>query len=295
MSNDLNLHPTAASRIRASLFALAGLIFLAWALHLRAQDFRDAKDRAAAQDQAVSDGRRIFEATCAGCHGLDGRGAERGPDIATRPEVVRLNDAEILKILENGKPASGMPPFASFGAVRLQSLLAFLRRLQGKDNAAAVTGDAKRGKTVFFGAAHCSQCHMVNGAGGFIGSDLSKYGATLSAREIHDAIAKPREDADPRRKITVVTARNSEKFTGVIRNEDNFSLQLQTFDGAFHLFTKSQLAQIEVLPKPVMPADFGTTLSAEQLDDLVAYLVSVSRSGKRERNPDAEWSDEEDD
>jgi hypothetical protein len=35
------------------------------------------------------------------------------------------------------------------------------------------------------------------------------------------------------------------KYSGRVRNEDNFSLQLQTLDGAFHLFMKSELRSFE--------------------------------------------------
>src|SRR5256885_9825619 len=38
-----------------------------------------------------------------------------------------------------------------------------------------------------------------------------------------------------------VTTREGLQFTGIARNEDNFSLQLQSLDGAFHLFAKSDL------------------------------------------------------
>ena len=36
-------------------------------------------------NQALATGRRTFESTCAPCHGLNGKGGERAPDIATQP------------------------------------------------------------------------------------------------------------------------------------------------------------------------------------------------------------------
>ena len=38
-----------------------------------------------------------------------------------------------------------------------------------------------------------------------------------------------------------VTTADGQTLTGVVRNEDNFSLQLQTTDGTLHLFAKSEL------------------------------------------------------
>src|SRR5271169_3941417 len=54
-------------------------------------------------------GRQTFASTCANCHGLDGRGGERAPNIAERPRVQQLSDAQLFKIIENGIPETGMP------------------------------------------------------------------------------------------------------------------------------------------------------------------------------------------
>jgi len=74
----------------------------------------------------------LFESTCSACHGLDGRGGERGPDISARPQMRQLSDAEILEILRLGRVARGMPPFGSMGDAKLREILAYLRALQGK-------------------------------------------------------------------------------------------------------------------------------------------------------------------
>ena len=139
-------------------------------------------------NQALAAGRRTFESTCAPCHGLNGTGAERAPDIATTPEVVRLSDKETLKILQEGILQKGMPPFAALGPARLSEVLNYLRSLQGKDKTPAVTASVEKGKEIFAGKGGCLECHMVQGAGGFLGSDLSDYGASHSADDIRSAI-----------------------------------------------------------------------------------------------------------
>jgi len=53
---------------------------------------------------------RLFQVQCGICHGNDGRGAERGPDIvATRRALTRPVE-EIDRIIREGIPAGGMPP-----------------------------------------------------------------------------------------------------------------------------------------------------------------------------------------
>jgi mono/diheme cytochrome c family protein len=76
-----------------------------------------------AQTTAHNAGRRTFESSCAPCHGLNGKGGEHAPDIATRPDIVGLSDSEILKVLREGKPQAGMPPFTGLGTAKLSNIL----------------------------------------------------------------------------------------------------------------------------------------------------------------------------
>ena len=229
---------------------------------------------------AAVDGRKMFESVCATCHGLDGRGGERGPDIVARAEVQQLSDEETLRILQAGIPRAGMPGFGPLGAPKIKAVMSYLRILQGGGRAAAIPGDPQRGKSLFFTKAGCANCHMINGSGGFLGADLSSYGSNVSMEEIRSAITDPNKDLDPLTRTVIVTTREGRQFTGIARNEDNFSLQLQSLDGTFHLFTKSDLEHLEYQPKSLMPSDYGGILSRGELDDLVSYLASVARTTK---------------
>ena len=221
---------------------------------------------------------------------MDGRGGERGPDISTRQQVVQLSDPETLEILRQGIPASGMPPFASLGTTKLNSVLQYLRALQGKGSATVLWGDPQRGKALFFGKGRCSECHMVRGDGGFVGRDLTSYGATLSPEEIRKNILQPGDGTGRSNKTAVVTLKDSQTFTGIIRNEDNFSVQLQSFDGAFHLLVKSDISRLEFLRDPIMPANYSATLNPAETDDLINYLVTVAKESKSSVKRD--WEEE---
>jgi cytochrome c oxidase cbb3-type subunit III len=230
-----------------------------------------------AENRRVANAGQSFAGTCAGCHGLDGRGSERGPNIATRPEVRRRSDQELLGILRNGIPITGMPNFSSLGELRLQALVKYLRTLQGRSDALPIPGDPRRGAVLFFGRAQCSQCHMVEGLGGFIGSDLSAYAADYLPEEIRHAILDAR-DANGGAVPVLVTLADGKVWDGVVRNEDNFSLQLQSSDGVFHLVQKSEVASVKASSQPLMPDDYGQRLTPAELDDLVGYLMSLARS-----------------
>jgi putative heme-binding domain-containing protein len=142
-------------------------------------------------------------------------------------------------------------------------------------------GNTEKGKELYWGKAGCSECHMVNGAGGFLGPDLSKYGENHSVTEIHAAIVKPEKIAGTRGHVAEVTAKDGKSYSGLVRNEDNFSLQLISLDGTFHLFSKSDLAAIHFRQESLMPADYGSKLSAADLDALAAYLASLARTKQK--------------
>ena len=171
-----------------------------------------------------------------------------------------------------------MPAFRSLGAAQTQGLVRYLRSLQGQAAPVAFPGDPDRGKELFFGKPGCSQCHMANGEGGFIGSDLSSYTGPRSVDSIRGAIADPDKTLDQRKRTVLVTTRDGQTLTGLARNEDNFSLQVQTLDGAFHLFLKSELRKIDYQPRSLMPNDYGSRLTRQEMDDLVSYLMSIVRT-----------------
>ena len=60
--------------------------------------------------QPVTDAAALFAAQCATCHGADGRGAERGPDIVASVSAERRPMEEIARIVRDGIPSGGMPP-----------------------------------------------------------------------------------------------------------------------------------------------------------------------------------------
>ena len=226
------------------------------------------------RQRAVSTrGKKTFASTCANCHGLDGKGGERAPNIAEKASVQRLSDAQISHIIENGVPGTGMPAFHSLPPSDVQAIVGYLRTLQGKKNALKLPGDPKRGETIFFGKAGCSSCHTIAGKGGFIASDLSAYAGTHVVEQIRSAIASRMPGNNLQARLVTVTTRSGEKNSGRIRNEDNFSLQLQALDGTFFFVAKSDVENLQYASKTLMPSDYGSTLSPDDLNDVISYLM----------------------
>ncbi len=172
--------------------------------------------------------------------------------------------------------------------MQIQAVLKYLRELEGGRNAGYAKGDARKGRELFFGRAGCSDCHSFAGQGGFLGADLSGYGSSHSAEEIREAIVDPNKNLEARRATVAVFTRSGKKYSGIIRNEDNFSLQMQTADGVFHLFDKSELAQIEHQASSLMPSDYRSRLTDSELNDLISFLSQDASSNKGNSDADQE-------
>ncbi|MGA2920286.1 MAG: c-type cytochrome [Candidatus Sulfotelmatobacter sp.] len=259
------------------IYALAAVLVATWGLNGTVASAQTRRQNPQQQDvnTASTRGKQTFSSTCAGCHGLDGRGGERAPNIAENPRVQRLSHAEIARIIENGLPGTGMPAFRSLGHSDINGVITYLRTLQGAKKTVKLPGDAKRGETIFFRKAGCSGCHMIGGKGGFIASDLSGYARSHAVEQTRTAIISP---SPGNRKPLMVTAtmRGGEKYVGRILNEDNFSLQLQTLDGTFHFLLKADSEMLTFSSQTAMHMDYASTLSPNELDDVVSYLMSVS-------------------
>jgi cytochrome c oxidase cbb3-type subunit III len=255
---------------------LTGVAFCVAAVLTRAQE--KPANPSSEQDAAMHAGaKQMYESVCAACHGLDARGGERGPDIASRPEVVLKTDAELAEILANGKPAGGMPAFSSLGVAKLSAMVAYLRTLQGRGKGLALPGDPERGRTLFFGKARCSQCHSISGQGGFFAPDLATYDGKLDADDLRTKILNPDQELDPRRGLVHVVLSDGTELTGAPRNEDNFSIQLQTPDGTFHLLNKSEVRSQTYVAASGMPRDYRSILTPRELNDVISFLLrSVS-------------------
>lgn len=246
-----------------------------------------AKKPAAMRNSSA--GKSTFNSSCAACHGLDARGGDKAPNIATSPRIQHFSDAELSGIISNGVPGTGMPAFHSLSQKEIQGLVGYLRSLQGKGEARALPGNPAHGKEIFFGKGECANCHTVAGHGGFLGPDLTNHAATSSPAAIRDEIVKSRRVPTIGYRRAALTTSNGERLEGLVRNEDNFSVQLQTRDGSFHFFNKSQLQKLEYTDGSLMPSDYGTRLSESELNDLASYLMTTPDKSKAPTARKDDW------
>src|SRR5207244_4470510 len=159
-------------------------------------------------------------------------------------------------------------------------IVAYLRTLQ--QPAASPGGDARHGETVFFGAARCSTCHIVNGRGGRLGPELSHVGSARPRAYLVESIREPNRQLTENRTfdgviydtVTVVTG-DGKTITGVPMNEDTFTVQIMDESERIHSFPKKSLKSLRHENRSLMPAYGIDVLDDADLKDLVTYLQSL--------------------
>jgi cytochrome c oxidase cbb3-type subunit III len=228
-------------------------------------------------------GKHLFEAHCAKCHGIDGSGGD-GPTL--RRHLSRGgDDIALYMIIRGGIPGTGMPFFWQLTDDEVWLVAGYVRSLGKMGAQGAVTGNAQKGLAVY-NSSGCAGCHIVKGEGGTLGPELSSIGDTRGPDYLREALVNPGAHLPEQLGIMErgrfkeyllvrVVTKDGHQVEGMRITEDSFSIQLRDVSGQLHSFRKLDLQSIEKEPgKSFMPS-FKNTLSATQLDDLIAYLASL--------------------
>jgi cytochrome c oxidase cbb3-type subunit 3 len=240
---------------------------------------------ARAQKSDAGPGAQRFMEYCAGCHGADGRGGDKAPSLVAPSNLANRSESELFRIVHDGTNG-GMPPFAQIGDANIAAVVQYVRRLAGNAPSGATpseppaSGNTDAGRALYFGKAECSNCHLMQGKGGFIANNLTHYGRGRSPEAILQAITDPDNPLVPSSQVVTVTTHIGQKITGVLRNEDAFTLAVQTEDGRFHLLARSDVTDVHYTQRSLMPRDYADRLTSTELNDIVSFLILASRNSR---------------
>jgi putative heme-binding domain-containing protein len=159
---------------------------------------------------------------------------------------------------------------------RVWQVVAYIRSLNA-GNQAKPTGDAARGKELFKSKG-CHQCHRVSGDGGRLGPDLSDIGRIRSAEHLRAALVDPNSDVRQRYWVVSFKDASGKSQEGFLMNEDTYTVQFVDMNERLHSVHKTDIKSYQVEKTSKMPA-FKDTLSASELEQLVAYLSSLHPKG----------------
>src|SRR6185295_14407811 len=241
-------------------------------------------DRVGAQSNTdVEGGRQLFQGMCVECHGAGGAGGD-APSL-NRPRLNHApDDTALANVIRDGIPNTSMPRIRRFTESELKQLVAYVRSI-GRIPQERVLGDAKNGAALYKNLA-CSACHIIAGEGGTLGPDLSDIGSVRGATYLHEAVAAP-DSSLPKGTLSVlsrgyaeylpvrIVTRQGREIRGIRVNEDAFTIQVRDAAGMFYSLRKSDLELLEKQARQSLMPSFATRLTAAELTDLVAYLVSL--------------------
>jgi len=245
----------------------------------------------AGDPKAAKAGEYEFRINCALCHGLGAHGGGHGPDLTRAQKKHVHSDAEMFQVISTGIPGTVMPANGTNGQGvgmtdrEIWQIITYIRSVEVKAPATP-KGSAAHGKELFYGDANCSLCHMVEGKGGRVGPDLTAVGGSRTREAIIDSVRNPsrrlawglteatKEFPQEYETITVVTA-DGKEIKGVALNEDSFSVQMIDSNERIYLLEKDKLRSFKKSRESLMPTYNPDTLSDKDLEDIVAYLISV--------------------
>ena len=249
------------------------LVGVVLAMVSAAPHLQGAQEHAGAYSQAdIQVGLGVYSGTCIVCHGPNG---DLVPGVTLRAgqyERAPL-DEDLRELILTGIPGTAMPP-GEYSEAELTGLVAYLRSMSELDPGDVVLGDADRGQALYAGKGDCARCHRINGQGSRLGPDLSDVGATRTAGLVESALLDPTGSMFPiNRPVRLVTS-DGTAYAGRRINEDTYTVQILDQDERLRSLEKSELTEFTVLSESSMPA-YGELLTAEEISDLVAYLLSL--------------------
>jgi mono/diheme cytochrome c family protein len=247
----LERHCENRRRSRTSMWVIAACIFV-----LAANPLLVAQQIHTGSGGESEDGKRLFVANCAPCHGPDGN-AIAGVDFGHGKFRRASSDRDVPEIIRSGIPGTAMPAFSSeLSEVEIRRIAAYLHDLAGTAQSTSAPGDAERGKTIFEGNGKC-----------LLG-------------ELERSILDPDAEILPQNRFVRVVTQDEVTITGRLLNQDTFTVQLIDSKERLRSFEKSKLKEYVFLDKSPM-ASYQGKLNPRELADLVSYLVSLKRTDSR--------------
>jgi len=219
----------------------------------------------------LEDGKRVYDLSCANCHGPDGNlivGIDFGRGVYRR----EFSNDQLADVIVAGLPNTPMPPNPGMSHEQALRIVEYLRSMSA-GRLTAADGDASRGRALFEGKGECLDCHRVKGVGSRVGPDLTAIGQLRRAGDIERSLLEPEAEVQPENRFYKVTPKNGEPVTGRLLNRDTFTVQLLDLDERLRSFRIADLRDQGFDDTPMPSA--RRKLSSQEIADIVSYLSSL--------------------
>lgn len=246
--------------------AVFGLLVAVWLTPAQGQELGDHRYTS----EAIQTGLRIYSQECALCHGPQG-GLVDGIDLRLGQFRNVQSDEDLQAVISGGAAEGRMPAF-DFDDAELAAIVAYIRAGFDPEGVAVRVGNAERGKALFEGKGNCTDCHRVNGEGPRTAPDLSDIGLRRTPANLQLNLVDPRSALLPINRPVRMVTMQEEVISGRRLNEDTYSVQLIDSEGRLRSLLKENLASYAISE---LPSKSPTELNAEEVADVVAYLLTL--------------------
>ena len=124
---------------------------------------------------------------------------------------------------------------------------------------------------------NCVACHQVGGVGAQFAPPLSDVGIRMTRDQILESILKPSARITEGYNVNTIVTRTGEAYLGVVRNETDNALELFQADARSIKLEKDDIVHRETSTESIMPPNIGELLSAQEIADLVAWLMTQKK------------------
>jgi putative heme-binding domain-containing protein len=140
-------------------------------------------------------------------------------------------------------------------------------------------GNAAKGERIYHSTKmSCVQCHLIGGAGGKFGPDMSTLGASAPLDYIIESVLEPTAKVKEGYHGVNYTLTDGSSMTGIPFEENGSVIKIRVPGGMELEVAKAKIKSSEIIGS-LMPAGLVEALTEEEKINLFAFLGSVGRPG----------------
>lgn len=135
-----------------------------------------------------------------------------------------------------------------------------------------------------YGEVACAACHRFRDAGGSVGPELTAVAGRFGVRDLLEAIIEPSKAISDQYAAIVIRKKSGEVITGRVANLNGPIVNVvenMLEPGKFTNVRREEIASIETAPVSMMPPGLLNSLKPEEIQDLIAYLLSRGRAKEK--------------
>ena len=139
----------------------------------------------------------------------------------------------------------------------------------------AMKGDAKAGERIYRDpkGPNCIACHQIGDEGKMVGPPLTTIGNKLGREQMFESILTPSAALLMSYENWIVRLKDGDLKTGIKVEDNDERITLKDNTGEYHEIPVAKIAEKKQLTLSMMPENITTTMTVQDLVDVVEYLT----------------------